>query len=89
MFELHPWLRKIIFLETPVNKWFVKVAFEEIERNNPSSQARSNLRSLRESIIEALASTNEEGEALLIIENIRPYLTHCLVSKIDIIKYDW
>ncbi|PHZ07928.1 uncharacterized protein RHIMIDRAFT_270688 [Rhizopus microsporus ATCC 52813] len=49
---------KNYFLET-LNKWSVKVAFEEIEQNGPSSQARSNLRSIRESIIEALASTKK------------------------------
>ncbi|ORE11065.1 hypothetical protein BCV72DRAFT_254031 [Rhizopus microsporus var. microsporus] len=34
-------------------------------------------------------NNRKQGEALLIIENIRLYPIHCLVSNIDMIKYDW
>ncbi|KAI7866402.1 hypothetical protein BDF14DRAFT_1921279 [Spinellus fusiger] len=37
----------------------------------------------------SLPHTRRQGEALLIVENIRPYLTHCLVCKIDMVKHDW
>ncbi|ORE00754.1 hypothetical protein BCV72DRAFT_170462, partial [Rhizopus microsporus var. microsporus] len=47
------------FLKTPVDQWSVKDAFDEIERNNPSSQARENLQKLRDSITDAKITEDE------------------------------
>jgi hypothetical protein len=35
------------------------------------------------------SNNHKQGEAALIIESIRPYLMHCLVSQIDSIKFEW
>lgn len=47
------------FLETPADEWAVKAAFEELERVNPSSEARVNLRTLKEQISAAMGSPDE------------------------------
>lgn len=47
------------FLKTPVDQWSVKDAFDEIERNNPSSSGRENLQKLRDSITDAKLTEDE------------------------------
>ncbi|CEJ05390.1 hypothetical protein RMCBS344292_19332 [Rhizopus microsporus] len=36
------------------------------------------------------SSNNQtQGEAILIIENIRPFLNHCIISQLEGVKYEW
>lgn len=30
-----------------------------------------------------------QGEATLIIENIRPFLNNCIISRIELVKFEW
>ncbi|EIE77854.1 hypothetical protein RO3G_02558 [Rhizopus delemar RA 99-880] len=48
------------FLNTPIDKWSMKAAFESIEENNPFNNARENLRGMRRDINEALTVNDEE-----------------------------
>lgn len=46
------------FLDTPVDNWSIKIAFERIEENNPKNIARENLRLLKIHLNEALGSND-------------------------------
>ncbi|KAG1521320.1 hypothetical protein G6F47_003389 [Rhizopus delemar] len=35
------------------------------------------------------SNNHKQGEAVMIIDKIKPYLLHSLISKIDFIKHDW
>lgn len=35
------------------------------------------------------SNNQTQGEATLIIENIRPYLNNCIISRIESVKFEW
>ena len=77
-----------------LNKNEVEDALDTIKRNYPNN---NNIRVILRTVDDLLTNflrnnipnNRRQGEALLIIDNIKPYLMHCLVANIDSIKYDW
>jgi hypothetical protein len=58
----------------------------KISSNNDEAKTADKIVSNR--FLTSNNSNHKEGEAALIIEKIRPYLTHCLVSRFENIRYD-
>jgi hypothetical protein len=76
------------------NKNEVEDALDTIKRNYiNNNNNRVILRTVTDLLTNFLhnntSNHHRQREALLIIDNIKPYLMHCLVPSIDSIKYDW
>lgn len=68
-------------------------AVDEIKSSSPNKSVKLALKiisSILFKLVDNHKSNNQtQGEAILIIENIRPFLNHCIISQLEGVKYEW
>ncbi|RCH85782.1 hypothetical protein CU097_008094 [Rhizopus azygosporus] len=68
-------------------------AVDEIKSSSPNKSVKIALKiisSILFKLVDNHKSDNQtQGEATLIIENIRPFLNHCIISQLEGVKYEW
>ncbi|KAG0734888.1 hypothetical protein G6F57_007010 [Rhizopus arrhizus] len=67
------------------------IARIKINSNNKDIKLASNIVSdcLFRFLNNTTSNNHKQGEAAIIIDKIKPYLLHSLISKIDFVKHDW
>lgn len=68
-------------------------AIDEIKVSSPNKSVKIALKiisSMLFKLVDNHKSNNQtQGEATLIIDNIRPFLNHCIISQLEGVKYEW
>lgn len=76
-----------------IDKEGVEEAVDEIKLSSPNKSVKiaSNIiSSMLFTLVDNRKSNNQtQGEATLVIENIRPFLKHCIISQLEGVKYEW
>lgn len=68
-------------------------AVDEIRLSSPNKSVKIALKIISSMVFKLVdnrkSTYQTQGEATLIIENIRPFLNHCIISQLEAVKYEW
>lgn len=68
-------------------------AVDEIKLSSPNRSVKTALKIISSMVFKLVDNRKSnnltQGEATLIIENIRPFLNHCMISQLEAVKYEW
>lgn len=68
-------------------------AVDEIKLSSPNKSVKIALKIISSMVFKLVdnrkSTYQTQGEATLIIENIRPFLNHCIISQLEAVKYEW